>query len=264
MERRCEGLLVSPHLWPYIKIVTVSISRHRSHIVIPLFARLLGVLPNIHVLEVLPGGYTMTIQSLKKYFEGYSFPSIQKVVLPTFAHDILRYCPRVREVICNAGEGRQLVGALVHTGCSKLEILRGIPISSILRKRLSKANPPLKRIRINGRAIENLTESAISTFSAFSSLRVIEIEAGENDKLDEAVKFACNALRRCAEPKGAVKSWNLRESTKNIRLANTRSANVESRLVRILRYISMPTYPYGRTPENFVPVKVEEYPVEIE
>ncbi|EUC61992.1 hypothetical protein RSOL_411830 [Rhizoctonia solani AG-3 Rhs1AP] len=156
MERRCEGLLDSPHLWPYIKIVTVSINRHRSHIVIPLFARLLGMLPNVHTLEVLPGGYTMAIQSLKKYFEGYSFQSIQKVVLPTFAHDILRCCPKVREVICNAGEGRQVIGALVHTGCPKLEILRGIPVSSIVSKRLNKVNSPLKCVRINGRTKDNL------------------------------------------------------------------------------------------------------------
>ncbi|KAG8686731.1 hypothetical protein FRC11_008470, partial [Ceratobasidium sp. 423] len=91
------------------------------------------VLPNLHTLEVLHTRFMM-ISSLKKYFEGNVFPSIQRVVLPTRAHDILRCCPRVREVTCSGEDGGGLVGALVHIGCPKLEVLRRVTARSVLKK----------------------------------------------------------------------------------------------------------------------------------
>ncbi|CAE6476601.1 unnamed protein product, partial [Rhizoctonia solani] len=135
------------------------------------------------------------IQSLKKYFAGNSFPTIQRLILPTSAHDILRCCPKMREVTCTAGDGMQIVATLAHAGCPKLEILRGVSARSVLKKRLAKVNPPLKCVRINGRFKEDLTATTISTFSSFPSLQVIEIEAGESDKLDNVVKLTCDTLR---------------------------------------------------------------------
>lgn len=99
-----------------------------------MFARLLEVLPKVHTLEVLRTG-ALAPQGLETCFKGKTFPTIQKVVLPTRAHEILRYCPKARDVTCNEGDGGQLVNALVHTGRSNVEVLRGVTSRPVVMKR---------------------------------------------------------------------------------------------------------------------------------
>ncbi|KAG8728610.1 hypothetical protein FRC11_010619, partial [Ceratobasidium sp. 423] len=91
--------------------------------VLPPFVKLLGALPNVHTLKI-PRAHPAITKVLKKAFKDNVFPSIQKIILPTCAHEILRCCPEVREVTCNEGDGGRLVSALAHNGFKKLEALR--------------------------------------------------------------------------------------------------------------------------------------------
>ncbi|KDN38685.1 hypothetical protein RSAG8_09360, partial [Rhizoctonia solani AG-8 WAC10335] len=148
MERKSQGMLKSKHLWPFVKVVTVTLTRFQTSKVLPPFMKLLGVLPNVHTLEI-PHTHPAMTTALKVTFGGKVFPTIQKVILPTCAHEILRCCPEVREVICNEGDGGRLVGALVYNECKKLEVLRGVYAAGpILMKRLSAASPPLRCVSI--------------------------------------------------------------------------------------------------------------------
>ncbi|KAJ1311875.1 hypothetical protein OPQ81_010334 [Rhizoctonia solani] len=146
-----------------------------------------------------------------------------------------------------------------------LRIFAELGGNSVLKfsRRLSKANPPLKCVRLDGRFKEGLTKDAISALSVFYSLQIIEIEAGEGDELNAVVNWASETLRKCAEQTRGARNWNLRGSTRSTRPVCYRSANLEPRIVRILRYKTVPSYAYGRQPINFIPVKIEEHPVEI-
>ncbi|CAE6476607.1 unnamed protein product [Rhizoctonia solani] len=230
MERKCKGLLESGYIWSYVKIVTVPICWPlwtRNFEALSSFAQLLEMLPNVHTLEVLRTG-SLIPQSLEACFRGKIFPSIQKVVLPTRAHEILRCCSKVRDVTCNEGDGGPLVSALVHTGRSNIEILRGVMVRPTFMKRLGKVKPSLKCIRINGKN-KDLTEDVFSALLVFRSLRTIEIECFENKKIELEVKYASEVLRKCAEHTEVTKSWNLRRTTKNARPSNPRSINPEPR-----------------------------------
>jgi hypothetical protein len=99
-----------------------------------LFAELLETLPKVHTLEVLRIG-SMNPGPLELCFKGKSLPSIQRIVLPTRAHEILKCCSKVREVTCNEGDGRQLIDALLYAGCNGLESLRGVMVEPALTKR---------------------------------------------------------------------------------------------------------------------------------
>lgn len=117
-----------------LRVVTVALTRFQTSNVLPPFVRLLSALPNIHTLEISHAHSAMT-KALKDAFEGNVFPSIEKVILPTCAHEILRCCPEVREVTCNEDDGGRLVSALAQNGCKKLEILRNVYPGPVLMKR---------------------------------------------------------------------------------------------------------------------------------
>ncbi|KAH7345408.1 hypothetical protein B0J17DRAFT_639775 [Rhizoctonia solani] len=241
MQRKSIGLLESKHLWPYVKVVTIAISQFKSSQVIPPFVQLLGMLPNVHTLEVL----YVTIDvpspaSFETYFRGYTFPSIQKIVLPAYAREILRCCPNLKEVTCNRdyGECGQLVDTLIHIGFPNLEVVRGFTIGVVPLKRLTKVSPSLQCTKDVLR---------LSAYSVLRSLRTIEIECFENNVLGKTVKLASDVLRSCAVYKPTTKERDLRGSINGA--------------IRILRYAYSDIY--GRTPSDFVPVRVEEFLVKV-
>ena len=115
------------------RIVNVSLTRCSTRTVLPAFARCLDALPNVHTLQIFRAHSQMTT-ALKEVFEGRSYPHIQTAVLPTLAHNVLRCCPAARTVICNAGDGSQLVTALAK-GRKKVERLEGFDTNINLMKR---------------------------------------------------------------------------------------------------------------------------------
>lgn len=71
---------------------------------------------------------------LKDHFEGHTFPTIRTAVMPSHAHNILRCCPEVKTVICNYGDGSQLVSAIAKH-CKKVETIEGFIIDEKMMKR---------------------------------------------------------------------------------------------------------------------------------
>ncbi|KAF8761803.1 hypothetical protein RHS01_01214 [Rhizoctonia solani] len=135
MERKSKGMLRNKHLWPYVKVVTVTLTRFQTSKILPPFVKLLRALPNVHTLEI-PHAHSAMTGALKQAFGGKTFPTIQRIILPTCSHEILRCCPEIREVTCNEDDGGRLIGALVQNGCKKLEVLRGVSPGPVLMKRV--------------------------------------------------------------------------------------------------------------------------------
>jgi hypothetical protein len=83
---------------------------------------------------------------LKKSFEGRSFPSIQTVILPTHAHEVMRCCKEARTIICNYGDGSQLVTAIAK-GSKKVERLEGfMPDENMMKRWSSSKIGPLSHL----------------------------------------------------------------------------------------------------------------------
>ncbi|CAE6421440.1 unnamed protein product [Rhizoctonia solani] len=253
MERKSEGMLKSKHLWPYVKVVTVTLSRFQTSTVLPPFVKMLGVLSNVHTLEISHAHSLMT-RALKEAFEGNVFPSIQKVILPTCAHEILRCCPEVREVTCNEDDGGRLVSALVHTGCKKLEVLRGVCPGPVLMKRLSTAAPPLRCIDIT-----NVSQDMLPIYGTFPSLRVVEIDCFGTTVTDDDVKLGKDILRACANYKPPKKGKKSRRNMADGGLSDSGLADLypEPRVVRVRTF---PQRYYEKSPEGFTPLGVEDIP----
>ena len=123
---------------PQSSMVNVVLTRCSTKTVLPAFARCLDILPNLHTLQILHAHNQMTTH-LKKVFEGRSFPSIQTVILPTHAHEIMRCCKQAQTVVCNDGYGSQLVTA-IGTGDKKVERLEGFTPDEDLMKHWSSPN----------------------------------------------------------------------------------------------------------------------------
>ncbi|CAE6381150.1 unnamed protein product, partial [Rhizoctonia solani] len=203
MGRKSKGMLRNKHLWPYVKLVTVTLTRFQTSKVLPPFVKLLRALPNVHTLEI-PHAHSAMTGALKQAFEGKTFPTIQRIILPTCAHEILRCCPEIREVTCNEDDGGRLIGGLVQNGCKKLEVLRGVSPGPVLMKRFSAAGPPLRCI-----GIANKYQEVIPMCGKFPSLRIIEIDYSEGVQID--VQSAKDSLRASAKYKpvgdGCTRWW---------------------------------------------------------
>ena len=141
LQTKCEGLSRYPEyaalVWQVLdeaklkfnskfilsSTVNVVLIRCSAKTVLPAFARCIEMLPNLHTLQILRAHSQLTTP-LKKVFEGRSFPSIQTVILPTHAHEILCCCKDARVVVCNHGDGSQLLTAMAK-GNKKVERLEG-------------------------------------------------------------------------------------------------------------------------------------------
>lgn len=63
---------------------------------------------------------------IKNGFEGKRFPSVRRIFLPSTAHEIVKSCPNVEEVVCTKGSGSTIVRSLVKGKCHRVRILKGI------------------------------------------------------------------------------------------------------------------------------------------
>ncbi|KIJ30610.1 hypothetical protein M422DRAFT_267863 [Sphaerobolus stellatus SS14] len=154
----------------YVRVIRVVLTRHSTDTVLPAFVACLSALPNLHTLHVLHAHSQMTSQ-LKKAFEGHSFPSIKKIILPSCAHEILRCCPEVTFMRNLEEDGSKIVGA-INKCCKKVEILERVEPNAAMIKRIVKAMPNLKRIMFR---INYLTLEAIPFLSPLKHLTSIDL-----------------------------------------------------------------------------------------
>lgn len=104
--------------------MTVALTRTRETTIIPAFAQALTCARNLHTLELVHVNSQMTT-ILGTSFENRTLPQIRRIVLPSCAHNILRACPEVREVVCIEEDGSKLVGAIAKA-CKHVELVQGI------------------------------------------------------------------------------------------------------------------------------------------
>ncbi|CAE6521385.1 unnamed protein product [Rhizoctonia solani] len=265
LVRKCNGLLKSQHLWPYVRKVTVCLTRFETNKVLPPFVRLLQTLPNIQALEI-PHAHGSITSILKSHFEGNTFPTIRRVVMPTCAHEILRCCPGIQDVSCNEGDGGTLISAMVSAGCKNLQVLDGIAAGLLQMKKLAKENPPLQRVRVNIR-MKN-PQTTIQAFSKFPSLRIIEIDSDDQD-VDYLVKIASDTLRGgtgCLDG-GPTKGQKGAASIDRGRLdpIDPNESPTDVKVVRVLRFNRRGwRYLVERqkwTAAQFIPTETIEFPV---
>jgi len=157
LESKCHILLKNPLLASHVRsvnihfvshpispvildsVMSVTVTRYRMDEILPAFANCLQSLPNLHTLELRHVNQEMTMK-IKKAFEGVTIPSIRTVVLPTVAHNILRSCPNVEDVICIVGDSSQILGTIASK-CPKVERISHTSSSSTALKRWSSPNP---------------------------------------------------------------------------------------------------------------------------
>lgn len=155
--------------------------------VLPAFATCLKALPNLHTLQVIHAHSQMTTP-LKKAFEKVSLPQIKTLILPSCAHNILRSCPNVTDLTCNAEDGKKLVTALTQASIRNVEVIQGIftggygielkstssflPLclsySCLFAAELAKAAPKLRKLTV--RAFEEVSWSQLSWLSCAGHL----------------------------------------------------------------------------------------------
>ena len=114
-------------------IATVTLVRYSSKTVLPAFANCLKVLSNLHTLRIINAHPRITT-TLKNSFQHMHYPQIQKVILPSCAHNILRACPKVRQVICNQDDGSKLITTMAGA-CKNAESLHYIHGGGLTLKR---------------------------------------------------------------------------------------------------------------------------------
>lgn len=92
-------------------------------------ARCLGVLPNVHSVQLF-GGDMSILSILAIAFRDQRFPSVKTVALPFYAHKILPSFCDVREVTCN-GDCSSLFAPSVAQDCPQLELLHGMTMMGV-------------------------------------------------------------------------------------------------------------------------------------
>ncbi|KAJ7504126.1 hypothetical protein B0H11DRAFT_1980906 [Mycena galericulata] len=147
LKRTSEGLASEPELLSHIETVNVILTRYSSAEVLPPFARCLSLMPNMHTVQIIHAHTAMTTH-LKNGFENTSISSVRKIILPSWAHEVLRCCPEVTHVICNGGDGSKLISAIAKS-CEKVEMIEGISCNDKIMKRILKAAPNLKEIELH-------------------------------------------------------------------------------------------------------------------
>ncbi|KAJ7210544.1 hypothetical protein GGX14DRAFT_520560 [Mycena pura] len=146
LQRTSLGLVSEPELLSLVKTVNVVLTRYSAAEVLPPFARCLTQMPNLHTLQITHAHRAMTTH-LKDNFAGISLPSIRKIILPSWAHEVLRCCPEVRHVVCSDGQKDEskLVSAIAKC-CKKVEIIEWFWLQDNSVKRLVKAAPNITQV----------------------------------------------------------------------------------------------------------------------
>ncbi|TEB36836.1 hypothetical protein FA13DRAFT_1727209, partial [Coprinellus micaceus] len=143
LERKCEGLAKREDLWQFVGCVRV-----------------------LHA-------HTQMTTAIKNTFEKASLPTVRTVIVPGFCHEILRACPEVRSVWCTEEDGSKLIGALGKGKCTKVEEVRGCSLSDTMMKRMCRAGPSRRNLRII--EMRSKDETRLALLKSFKHLHTIDL-----------------------------------------------------------------------------------------
>jgi len=104
--------------------MSVNISRYATPTVLPACVEAIEALPNLHTLQIVRTHDQMS-NIFKRIFDGHVFPQVRTISLPSNAHNILRCCPEVRKIICNARMDASTVVGAISKVCRKVEEIEG-------------------------------------------------------------------------------------------------------------------------------------------
>lgn len=78
----------------------------------------------------------------KGFPHGTVFPTIKALVIPAYAHALLRACPNVRRVVCNRGEVTPKLVTAIKSAGKNVQVLHGLHMEHTLLKRTYSIFPP--------------------------------------------------------------------------------------------------------------------------
>ncbi|KAF7333520.1 hypothetical protein MVEN_02368200 [Mycena venus] len=175
---RCKGLMKreNQHLALHVRIFSVSLSSHLIATVIPLFAQCLELLPNLDTLHILYVERKRE-EMVTAAFKNVQIPTVQTIILPSYAHAILRACPLVRDVSCNGEDGDELFKTLIDH-CPHVERIQGFELTPARAEELSENLPKLREVAV-------LPYMDFSYLSTIKSLSMIELVVKRWEDVDE-------------------------------------------------------------------------------
>ncbi|KAF8126616.1 hypothetical protein EV363DRAFT_1337907 [Boletus edulis] len=118
-------LKACPYLLPLIRTVSVMLTTYQKAEIIPAFADCLATLPNLNTTQIIYTDFRMQT-AIKNAFRGKRFPSVRRISLPSCAHEIIKRCPNLEEVICVDEDGNKIIQSIVEGKCHQVRILKGI------------------------------------------------------------------------------------------------------------------------------------------
>ncbi|CAL1707387.1 unnamed protein product [Somion occarium] len=221
LENLSDGLVKSPELAQHVRTLSVSLTKYQTNSVLPEFAHCLKHLPHLHTLQIMHANSQITTP-LKNAFQGNTYPQIRTIALPDCAHNILRSCPDVIEVICNEGDGGKLVTS-IGAACKKVEVVQDIwPQDGIAK-------------RPNWR---DVSPEEIRNLSAFNNLAVLSITVGADDAdssglaatRQEHIEAARETLKKTkfAGPKRLLVNYNSHDRVNDFSLGHWKIVRTET------------------------------------
>ncbi|KAF8437489.1 hypothetical protein L210DRAFT_3545798 [Boletus edulis BED1] len=127
-ETAIRVLEACPYLLPFIQTVSVMLTSYRYTEIIPEFAACLATLPNLSAIHVVHTEYKL-MTAIRNAFRGIRLPSVRRISLPSLAHEIIRSCPNVEEVVCLADNyegGGRIIQSLAECKCYHVRMVKGI------------------------------------------------------------------------------------------------------------------------------------------
>ncbi|KAF8217984.1 hypothetical protein K438DRAFT_1952843 [Mycena galopus ATCC 62051] len=176
---RCKGLMEPENraLALHVRVFSVSLSSHHIAAIVPLFAQCLQSLPNLSTLHILYLG-SKSQRTVTAAFKKITLHAVQTIILPSYAHAILRACPNVRDVSCNEEIGEKLFDTLLLR-CPKVERIQGFGVTLDRLNELSKSLPELRQVAVSGK-------TDIGALSVLKNLSVIELIVKRCEDVEES------------------------------------------------------------------------------
>ncbi|KAF8129182.1 hypothetical protein EV363DRAFT_1337965 [Boletus edulis] len=118
-ETAIRVLEACPYLLPFIQTVFVMLTSYRYTEIIPEFAACLATLPNLSAIHVTYTEYRLKT-TIRNAFRGIRLLSVRRISLSSLAHEIIRSCPNVEEVVCLADDyegGGRIIQSLAKCKC---------------------------------------------------------------------------------------------------------------------------------------------------